>query len=652
MKQRRSIIGRWWLPLALLGVAAALLADPGTDYKIDPGLMSRLADDAEATAPFFVVFGERPNLAPAHRMTDRAARARFVIQALQATANRSQAGVRGYLRGRGVDFTAFWIENKVYVRGGTLELARELARRPEVVAILPEAVYTLPTPQGGTVQSAGWNISQIRADQVWPTTKGAGLVVANIDTGVQYTHPALVNQYRGKTAGGFMHSGNWYDPSRGCATAPCDNNGHGTHTMGTMVGDDGGTNQIGVAPQARWIACRGCAVGSSCLDSHLTACAQWILNPDGNVNTADHPDVVNNSWGGGSNPWYRSYVQNWRAAGVFPAFSIGNSGPGCGTAGSPGDYPESFASGATDILDAIADFSSRGPSAFGGIKPNLTAPGVSVRSSYPTNTYAYGSGTSMASPHTAGTVALVWAAAPGYRANISGTEAILRSSALPLTTTQECGGVPGSTVPNNTYGWGRLDALKAVQDASGPVNQPPTVTITAPPNGSAYTCPATVNFTGTASDPEEGDLTGSIVWTDNGVSIPSGGGAVSKYYDCAQAGSHSIVARVTDSKGASDTDSITISIVNGSIPAAPSGLKAAVSGSTVTLTWMDNSDNEQGFKIERKPKVGTWSQIGLVGANVRSYSDSPGKGNWQYRVRAYNASGDSAYSNIASVRVK
>ena len=334
----QRVEGPWrsLLSVLVLFATSSLYAGPGTDYKIGPELMNRLADDADATAPFFVVFGERPQLEQAYRIPDRLARARFVVQALQATADRSQAGVRGYLQARRVAFTPFWIENKIYVPKGTLELARALAERPEVVALLPEIIYSVPQPQasGGTIQTIEWNIAKIRADQV--TIKGTGIVVANIDTGVQYNHPALVSQYRGNTGSGFNHTGNWSDPTGVCGSIPCDNNSHGTHTMGTMVGDDGAGNQIGVAPGAKWIACKGCAT-NSCLDSHLISCAQWILSPSG----AAPPHIVNNSWGGGSgNTWYQSYVQNWRAAGVFPAFAIGNSGPNCGTVIDPGDYPD------------------------------------------------------------------------------------------------------------------------------------------------------------------------------------------------------------------------------------------------------------------------------------------------------------------------
>jgi len=636
----------------LLLVPAFSLAAADTDYKIDRSLMMKLADDEAAVAPFFVVFGDRANVKPAQSINDRAARGRYVVQALQATADRSQAGVRGWLRAQGIAFTPFWIENKIYVPSGTLEVARELARRPEVAAILPEVIYTIPKPlvsSGASVNGIEWNISKIGADQVWSNiTQGAGIVVANIDTGVQYNHPALVLQYRGNTGSTFSHAGNWYDPTGRCGATPCDNDGHGTHTMGTMVGSDG-SNRIGVAPGARWIACKGCA-SSSCASSSLIACAQWIMDPMNNQGLA-RPDVVNNSWGGGGgNSWYQSYLLNWRAAGIFPAFSVGNSGPKCGTAGSPGDYRESFASGATDSNDLIASWSSRGPSAFGVLKPDVSAPGVSIRSSVPTNSYAVYSGTSMASPHTAGAVALIWAAS-GYRANIGATEQVIKAGAFGIATTQTCGGLSAGAIPNDTYGSGRINALVSVNKARGTfVNQPPTVAITSPGNGASFSCPATVSFTGTASDPENGNLTGSIAWQDNGGPVFGAGGSVSKTFACTQAGNHAITATVKDADGLADSDTITITILQ-PVPSAPSNLTASARNGTVTLKWKDNSTNETNFLVERKSGT-TWSRIQTLGANVTTTADTPGTGTFSYRVSASNSAGTSAPSNVVKVTVR
>ncbi len=655
MKNRTRFPFLWNRGFRLMGLLALLCAAPvlvaqNTDHKIDRSLMTSLSSGAEATAPFFVVLKERAELTAASRIPDWAARGAAVVAALQATANRSQAGVRAYLQGEGVTFTPYWVMNAIYVPAGNLALARALARRPEVAAVIAEEVFTLPplTAGGAATQAVEWNIAKIRADQVWGTTQGQGVVVANIDSGVRYTHQALVGQYRGNLGGSFSHADNWYDPTLQCGAVPCDNTGHGTHTMGTMAG----TNGIGVAPGAKWIACKGC-ITSTCWSSHLVACAEWIMAPGGSA--AKRPHVVNNSWGGGpGNPWYQSYVDSWRAAGIFPAFSAGNSGPACGTAGSPGDYPQSFASGATDSADVIASFSSRGPSAIdGGIKPDVSAPGVSVRSSYNSSdsSYAWGSGTSMASPHTAGTVALVWAAQPALVGNIAATEQLLGDTAVKLQTTEDCGGTAGQ-IPNNTYGYGRIDALAAVGGSPPPPeNQPPAVTITSPANGEAFACGTEVTFTGTASDPEDGSLTASIAWTDNGAPLGTGG-TVSKTYDCSgDLGGHTIVARVEDSGGLSDTDSITITIFDASVPAAPT-LSATVDGATVHLSWTDTAET---YDLERREAgkgrnpAGPWGVIATTPATT--YDDTPGNGDWEYRVKGCNGTTCSDYSNLVQVKV-
>jgi subtilisin family serine protease len=144
------------------------------------------------------------------------------------------------------------------------------------------------------------------------------------------------------------------------------------------------------------------------------------------------PHVVNNSWGGGGgDTFYQQIVDSWIAAGIFPAFANGNSGPTCGSAGSPGDYASTYAVGAYDIMNQIAPFSSRGPSLFDGIvKPNIAGPGVDVRSSVPGNAYDVFSGTSMATPHISGVVALVWSAAPTLVGDIAATRALLDSTAV------------------------------------------------------------------------------------------------------------------------------------------------------------------------------------------------------------------------------
>jgi subtilisin family serine protease len=173
--------------------------------------------------------------------------------------------------------------------------------------------------------------------------------------------------------------------------------------------------------------------------------------------------VVNNSWGGpGGNLFYQAIINAWVAAGIFPVFSGGNSGAlGCGSTGSPGDNVPAYAVGAYNIAHAIAPFSGRGPSAVDGVtvKPNVAAPGVNIRSSLPGNTYGTLSGTSMAAPHVAGTVALIWSATPTKTlGNIPLTRKIIDATATDVNDLT-CGGVPAN---NNVWGQGRLNAFNAV----------------------------------------------------------------------------------------------------------------------------------------------------------------------------------------------
>ena len=279
--------------------AAAALAQLTPGGKIDAALESQLR---QGPAGFFVVMKDRGLLQAASRIPERAARAQAVVQTLMTTAEKSQVSVRAMLRAKGVDFSPFWITNAVYVPNGDLALATALAQRSDVESIRREPVMFIPpitTATGTAAATTQWNLAKIRADQAWAQTRGAGIVVASIDTGARYTHQALVNQYRGNTGGGFSHTGNWKDVAGRCAGgAPCDSYDHGTHVLGIMVGNDGGTNQIGVAPEAKWIACKGCVNSSACYGSHLMACAQWVMDPYEAGTGEGRADVVNNSWSG------------------------------------------------------------------------------------------------------------------------------------------------------------------------------------------------------------------------------------------------------------------------------------------------------------------------------------------------------------------
>jgi hypothetical protein len=315
------------------------------------------------------------------------------------------------------------------------------------------------------------------------------VVVGGQDTGYQWDHPALKNQYRGWSGSSANHNYNWHDAihsgggSCGANSPyPCDDYGHGTHTMGTMVGDDGGSNQIGVAPSARWIGCRNMDQGNG-TPATYSECFQWFIAPTDlngqNPDPSKAPDVINNSWGcpaseGCTDPnALKTVVENARAAGIEVVASAGNSGSGCSSVSDPpAIYAAAFSVGATDSSDTIASYSSRGPVTADGsnrMKPEVSAPGVSIRSSTFDGGYGIKGGTSMAGPHVAGWMALMMSARPDWVGQLTLLETLAERSAVPRTIgTQTCGGVPGTQVPNNTYGWGRVDALAGLNsDADG-----------------------------------------------------------------------------------------------------------------------------------------------------------------------------------------
>ncbi len=292
-----------------------------------------------------------------------------------------------------------------------------------------------------------WNIARTNADDVWALGyTGQNIVVGSCDTGVDWTHPALINQYRPWIAGApTRHDYNWYDAS-GQYSEPTDPNGHGTHTTGTMVGDDGAGNQIGMAPGAQWIACKA-DPGGTWKASNYLGCWEWFLAPTKLDGTDPRPDlaphVINNSWScpgsEGCDPdTLRDAAKALYAAGIAIAKSGGNSGSACATITNPGQYPELLATAAFASGDTIASFSSRGPVTYEGetrIKPDIAAPGVGIRSSVPGGGYSSLQGTSMAAPHTAGLIALLWSANPALIGDLATTYQIVESSAQPKMST-------------------------------------------------------------------------------------------------------------------------------------------------------------------------------------------------------------------------
>jgi serine protease AprX len=465
--------------------------------KIAPWVVAQTANGQQAA--FFVVLADQADLSGAAALRTKNEKGRFVHDALWNKSQITQRAILRWLREHGVEHRSFYIVNAILVKG-TREIAEALARRPDVARIegnpqiqnvIPQpvsAVETTSQPKLPATIEPGINYTH--APDVWALGfRGQGITVAGADTGQRWTHNALKPHYRGWDGQNANHDYNWHDsihdgvgnPCGNDSPEPCDDNGHGTHTIGTVVGDDGAGNQIGMAPGARWIGCRNMDQGNG-TPARYIECMEFFLAPypvNGNPNQGDPlkaPDITSNSWvcrpsEGCSANTLQAAVEAQAAAGIMMAAGAGNDGPNCSTVMyPPAIYAASYTVGALNTgTDTIAGFSSRGPVTIDGsnrIKPDITAPGTNTRSSFNTsdNAYASLSGTFMATPHIAGAMALLWCARPDLRHDIAGSRTVLDNAAHVISSTQ-CG---DAGPPNNVYGWGRVDISAAVGPTPSP----------------------------------------------------------------------------------------------------------------------------------------------------------------------------------------
>jgi subtilisin family serine protease len=434
----------------------------------------------------------------AYNINGKTNKANYVYETLKSSSISSQKNIITFLNDHKVEHIPFFISNVIKVTS-TKAILKNLIHFKEISQIIWDAPITVSEhweEKNDQVNSREpepeWGIKTIGADQVWEMGyRGQGVVVAGQDTGYDWLVSPLQQKYRGYISDSLgIHDYNWHDAIREPSPLhadsinpcgfdvkiPCDDHNHGTHTMGTIVGEDS-LNAIGVAPGASWIACRNMDRGYGSPSTYME-CFEWFLAPtDLNGENPDPslgPHVINNSWScpelEGCNPDNWSFmedaVDNLRAAGIVVVVSAGNDGPECGSIRNASSFFEgSFAVGATTSQDTIAGFSSRGlvevDSSFRQ-KPNVAAPGQNVRSVIRGGDFRNFSGTSMAGPHVAGLVALIISANPDLAGEVDIIEDIIEQSTVQLITDQECFGITGQDIPNATYGYGRIDALKAV----------------------------------------------------------------------------------------------------------------------------------------------------------------------------------------------
>jgi len=469
--------------------------------KISPNLTEQAAKE-NSNLDFMVILKNQADLSAASTKTTKISKGTYVLSQLTATAAQSQTGLVEYLNQQNMTFRSFFIVNAIQTTGNEDQLMA-IAQFPTVKKIIANSPYRIEAPAEIaaaqlTPTEIEWGIQMIGADQVWEMGyRGQGVVIGGQDTGYDWVHPALQTKYRGYiSTDSANHNYNWHDAIRSInplnedsiinaannpcgldVNEPCDDSRHGTHTMGIMVGSDG-ENEVGVAPDAQWIGCRNMERGWGSPASYIE-CFEWLMAPtdlnNENPNPALAPHAFANSWGcppiegcDTSNfSVMETVVNNVKASGVVVVVSAGNSGSECSTVSNPAAiFENSFTVGSTRSNDTISGFSSRGPVLVDGsmrMKPDISAPGSQVRSTIPGNDYAIFSGTSMAGPHVVGVVALIISANPSLAGQVDQIESIIKQSAVAKATDQDCGITPGTVVPNNTYGHGRIDALAAVQ---------------------------------------------------------------------------------------------------------------------------------------------------------------------------------------------
>lgn len=438
----------------LIAVLLAILcavwsAGPARAGRVAPALQAALAG-ADPAAEFAIIVTLRDKV-DVSRINDRsrAVRRAKLVRSLKSVADSGQGPVLSLLRSEGARAVKqLWVINGIAVRARA-QTVRALARRHDIDTIYLDRKMQAPPTTYAAGDTPAWNIDAVGVPALWERgLTGAGVVIASLDTGVDRTHPALAGSWRGG-------ANSWFDPN-GEHGSPYDGHGHGTQTMGIMAGNGGEDTALSIAPQSQWIAVKIFNDADQASLSNIHLGLQWLLDPDGNPDTDDAPDVVNNSWGLALDNTctldFQDDIRVLKAAGIAVVFAAGNSGPNAFTSISPANNPDGFPVGAVNASLNVSTFSSRGPSACADtdVYPGLTAPGEAIvttdLSLDGTARYASVSGTSFSSPHLAGIMALLIGAFPD--APVHALEAALKRSARDL-------GAPG---PDSEYGYGLADA--------------------------------------------------------------------------------------------------------------------------------------------------------------------------------------------------
>ncbi|MGZ5198625.1 MAG: Ig-like domain-containing protein [Telluria sp.] len=628
-------------------LALALASGTAAAGVITPELAREMTNHRpDERLPVIVQLAERVNVLQYERK-DRRQRDTRLMRALRDKSALSLARIGPQLElAQATGHKLLWINNSVAVVVPVRAIAA-LAGLPAVARVQYDAPVKLAALQSGSggTGSPGWNLSALHVPNLWNAgVQGAGVVVANMDTGVDLSHPDLEAGWRG---GGDS----WFDPFGEYAT-PGDPNGHGTQTMGLIVGGGASGAPIGVAPQARWIAARIFDHNGMSTLSVIHQAFQWLLDPDGDPATVDAPDVVNASWGltggtlGACNMEFNDDIVALNSAGVAVVFSAGNDGPDPATAASPAANPAAFAVGSVGADLTVAGTSSRGPSGCDGtIFPEVVAPGVSLTSSDLSfgglPLYATVSGTSYAAPQVSGTLALLAAAFPA--ASVQALENAVMDSAADINTAGA----------DNNAGHGLVDAFAAYNLLTGGAAGGNTPVFTSLPTtdalvGQPYRYPAT------ATDADGGVLTFALATAPAGMTVDPAGGLVAWTPTSAQAGANPVVVTVTDPTGRSASQSFSIlAAAPNSAPQSGADSYSVAAGAVLSVAApgvLGNDQDADGDKLAAQlaaaPAHGTLTLSADGSLRYTPASGFVGTDSFTYRANDGKASGNVATATI------
>jgi bacillopeptidase F len=545
--------------------------DPNTEIDVIVTLVDKI-DAGNLTNKFVSVKDDKDKLRTA------------IIRELSAKSNNTQRLLKTFLKlKKARNIVSYWIFNGLSFTARA-SVIKELAARPEIESIRLNDTLRIPETLSAVSTLPEWNLTAIGAPELWALGyTGAGIVVAGVDTGVDANHPDLSVRWRGG-------SNSWFDPN-GQHAVPYDGDGHGTQTMGIMVGGEASGTAVGVAPGAQWIAVKIFNDAGIASFGNIHLGYQWLLDPDGNPNTNDAPDIVNNSWGLRDNvneclPEFEADILVLKAAEIAVVFSGGNEGPYSATSISPANNTGNLAVGAVDAELTIASFSSRGPSTCDGrIYPDLVGPGVSVRTTDLTfggimpNSYATVSGASFSAPHVAGAMALILDAYP--QTTVLALESALKDAALDL----------GQGGPDNDHGNGLVDVFEAYLLAGGAGGGTPVAAndvYTVAEGGTLTANGVPLNPAGVLANDTGASLEAVLTGTVSNGSLaldPSGTFVYTHNGGQTTTDSFTYKARNTATQAESNmaTVSLTITPVN-DVPVAVNDAYETVSGSSLNIT--------------------------------------------------------------------